>query len=234
MGLRTDIDQMTAGFFEGNYEITAANGIPAIESIGLGNRGRLVDMAMLFVDIQESTVIVDAFRRQTAAKMYKAFLAGVTELINANDGEVISFNGDGVLAGFASGAYRNRAVAAALNISWFVEETLRPAMRELFTKNGQLQDKEFDYGLGIDAGEVLVVRGGVHGDNDRVWVGNATNRSVKLSELGSWPYNIVVSSDIFYGLHEYNTKSGDSPMWRSYDWNSEKIYTSRWLNRPPL
>jgi class 3 adenylate cyclase len=57
----------------------------------------------LFVDVRQSTDITDSFRRQTAAKMMKAYFSGAVRIINRNGGAVRSFNGDGMLAFFMGG-----------------------------------------------------------------------------------------------------------------------------------
>ena len=73
MAINDHLEEEVDDFFEGDYDITAAEDIPALEEVGLGNEGHEIELAMLFVDIHESTAIVDGFRRQTAAKMYKRF-----------------------------------------------------------------------------------------------------------------------------------------------------------------
>jgi class 3 adenylate cyclase len=42
---------------------------------------------------------------------------------------------------------------------------------------------DFNFGIGIDVGNILVVRAGIKGEDnsDLVWAGNATNISVKLN-----------------------------------------------------
>lgn len=56
----------------------------------------------LFVDVRQSSDITQVFRLQTAAKMMKAYFDGGVRIVNANDGYVRSFNGDGMLALFAT------------------------------------------------------------------------------------------------------------------------------------
>jgi class 3 adenylate cyclase len=64
---------------------------------------------------------------------------------------------------------------------------MAPKMKGLFSNNQQLAGMDFRVGIGVDVGTVLVVRGGIRGEDnsDLVWVGNATNIAVKLSELCS-------------------------------------------------
>ncbi len=65
----------------------------------------------------------------------------------------------------------------------FVKTILKPKMRRYFLRNKKAVDLTLDCGIGIDVGDIFVVRGGVKGgnNNDLVWVGNPTNYAVKLS-----------------------------------------------------
>ena len=172
-------------FFSGDYSITGGTVIPSADQIQFGNVGKEMDLAMLFIDLRESTKIVDSFRRQTAAKMYKSFLWGVAKIARMHDGELRSFNGDGVLVVFAGGERCEQAVTAAMQMSYFVQKVLRPKVNSYMINNRQLSNMSLSFGIGIDTGRVLIVKGGVQGqnNNDLVWVGNATNYAVKLSNI---------------------------------------------------
>lgn len=234
--LDDDLRSNTDELFGGDYEIIQGQVIPSVSDIPLGKVGRELELAMMFVDIHESTAMIDAFRRQTSAKMYKAFLQGMVRIVNAHEGQVVSFNGDGVLAAFCNGGIGNNAANAALKISWFVEQTLRPMMRRYFDRNYELRDMDFDYGLGIDVGTVLVVRGGIRGEDnsDLVWAGSSVNSSVKIAKLGSYPTNLVITPDVYYRLEDHNRNSWDgSPIWQSYALkDGRQVYGSRWMRRP--
>jgi class 3 adenylate cyclase len=170
-------------FFDGDYETVLGRVIPSVDEVAFGRYGKEVELAMLFIDVKESTKIVDAFRLKTAARMYQSFLRGVTLIALKNDGEVRSFNGDGVLITFYGEFKCNNAVRSALQMMNFANTILKPKLKSYFTNNKQAQNLVFDCGIGIDVGSVFVVRGGAKGDdnNDLVWVGNPTNYAVKLS-----------------------------------------------------
>ncbi len=190
----TNQDLITAvdDFFKGDYQITNGTAIPDVEDIALGKVGREMELAMLFIDIKESTKIVDSFRRQTAAKMYKSFLYGITRIARANSGQLRSFNGDGVLVVFAGSYKRNNAVKAAMQMSYFCSEILKKKVDSYLNDHSVEDDLNFGFGIGIDIGDVLIVRGGIRGENnnDLVWVGNATNYAVKISGLATSNYKV--------------------------------------------
>lgn len=202
-------------FFDGDYEIVQGRMIPSVDEVAFGRFGKEVELAMLFIDVKESTKIVDAFRLKTAARMYQSFLRGVTLIALKNGGEVRSFNGDGVLVTFHGDSKCDNAVRSALQMMDFANTVLKPKLRSYFVNNKQAQNLIFDCGIGIDVGNVFVVRGGAKGDdnNDLVWVGNPTNYAVKLSAQskvqtpsgsGTIPtmtvYNIHITNRVYANL----------------------------------
>jgi class 3 adenylate cyclase len=209
---RQDIIREVDSFFANEYEIIEGMVIPNVDDLRLGNHAKAIDAAMLFIDIRESTKIVDSLRRVTSARMYKSFLWGVAQIAKLNDGELRSFNGDGVLIVFMGNLKRTNASKASFQMSWFCQEILKPKMEEYFKKKQQINDLDFNFGIGIDVGRVLVIRGGIRGDNnnDLVWVGNATNYAVKLSSRSTGDYHIYISADVYKNMDK-TTKFGGNP-----------------------
>ena len=239
MANKNDLEKDADTYFSGSYDITQGTAIPDVDDIQLGKNGRELDLAMLFIDIRESTKIVDGFRRTTAARMYKSFLSGVAQIARSNDGELRSFNGDGVLVAFIGDNKRTNAAKAALQMSWFCKKVIKPKVEAYFANNNQLEGLDFDFGIGVDVGKVLVVRGGIRGENnnDLVWVGNATNYAVKLSSLSNNGYNVFISEDMYKNMNK-SSKFGGSPekeMWEVRYWtkmDNMKVYCSNWTWTP--
>jgi class 3 adenylate cyclase len=96
------------------------------DDIPLGNNAAEFEAAVLFIDVRQSSDITNAFRRQTAAKMMKAYFAGAVNIVNKNEGFVRSFNGDGMLAIFRGDSRHDNAVKAAMQIKYFVDEVSSP------------------------------------------------------------------------------------------------------------
>lgn len=239
MGFKSDLLRGTESFFEGEYEVTQGSVVPDVQDVAFGKVGRELQLAMLFIDVRESTKIVDAFRRTTAARMYKGFLFGVAKIAQQNGGELRSFNGDGVLMAFIGDNKRTNAAKAALQMAWFCKSVLKPRLKKYFENNQQASDLDFDFGIGIAQGPVLVVRGGIRGENnnDLVWVGNATNIAVKISGFGSAPNNVWITEDVYKHMEE-SSRLGGNPrrdMWEKRTWtqNSNQIlYCSGWTWTP--
>lgn len=205
-------------FFNEGYAIINGTKVPEAKDIPLFNQGTEIDLAILFIDIKESTKIVNGSRRETAAKMYKSFLWGVAQIARMNDGELRSFNGDGVLVVFYGDRKANNAVRSAFQMTWFVKEILKPKIQPRLSLNSQLQSIDFDFGIGIDTGKVLVVRGGMKGDNnnDLVWVGNPANYAVKLSGLAKGnSFSTFITHDVYSKLND-NLKiiTSTSPLFK--------------------
>lgn len=229
---RQELVEGVGSFFNEVYQVTSARVIPSAADVPFGNVGKELELAILFIDIRESTKIVDGFRRRTAAKMYKSFLFGVAKIARHNGGELRSFNGDGVLVVFAGEGKENNAVKAAMQMVRFCNDILKPKIEGYFRANSKLEDLNFDFGIGIHSGNVLVVRGGIRGDdnNDLVWVGNATNFAVKLAGLSKSPHHICISEDVYRSLWE-DRKLGGSPkrnMWVWTIWSDMKVYKTSW------
>lgn len=221
-----DLINAVDDFFEGDYVITNGTAIPDVEDIALGNSGREMELAMLFIDIKESTKIVGSFRRQTAAKMYKSFLYGVARIALANGGDLRSFNGDGVLVVFNGDTKVNHAVKAAMQMKYFCNKILKPKVDAYMQAHKEDDDIAFSFGIGIDVGNVLIVRGGIRGsnNNDLVWVGNATNYAAKLSGLATSTYSIYITSNVYSKLNDDRKYSDGVNMWEKVNRDDFSIY----------
>jgi adenylate cyclase len=238
MTSKTEIIEGVNSYFEGEYQITEGRTIPDIADIPFGKNGKEMELAMLFIDIRESTRIVSGIRRITAARMYKSFLWGVSKIARQNGGELRSFNGDGVLVVFDGDTKCTHAAKTALQLSWFVKDVLKPKLDVVFANNQQLKGLNFSYGIGIDTGKVLIVRGGMKGENnnDLVWVGNATNYAVKLSNIKEEGYNIYITHGVYSALADSSKYGGadNKNMWEKRSWtamNGIDVYRSNWYWR---
>lgn len=233
---KDDLITAVNDFFNGSYTVTNGTVVPDIEDLSFGKVGKEIELAMMFIDIRESTKIVDGLRRVTAAKLYKSFLWGVSQIARVNGGELRSFNGDGVLMAFIGESKCTSAVKAAMQMSWFIQKILKPKIDGYIVNNEKLGDLNFDFGIGVDVGKVLVVRGGIKGENnnDLVWVGNATNYAVKLSSLAKEDYKIYISEGVYKAMHQDAKLSNGTNMWDVRSWTDLggiTIYRTNWYWR---
>lgn len=239
MSIRSEYEDRVDEYFSGNYTVTDARVVPDTSDVKFGNFGKQMELVMMFVDIRESTKIVGGFRRVTAARMYKSFLWGVTRIVIRNNGEVKSFNGDGLLAVFDGESKCTNAARASYEIGWFGLEVIRPKMKKYFEDNEKLKNMEFNFGIGVDLGDILIVRAGIKGEDnsDLVWAGNATNLSVKLSNLPVNTYYIRVTDRVFNKINDKYKKrnNGKSNIWEKVYWkdmDNAVIYRSDYWRSP--
>jgi len=69
------------------------------------------------------------------------------------------------------------------------------------------------HSIGIDTGRAMLVRGGVHGDNDIVSVGAAPNVAAKLSDKRRFGKDICITRAVYDGL-DYTSKYAEGvDMW---------------------
>jgi len=92
------------------------------------------------------------------------------------------------------------------------------------------------HGVGIDTGKAMLVRGGVHGENDIVPIGAAPNVAAKLSELRDGK-STHVTSEVYGRLREEVKHTDGRSMWdrmgsREIGGKSVTYYGSSWHWRP--
>jgi class 3 adenylate cyclase len=211
-----DVTEGVDSYLAGSYEVTNPRDVPDPEDVPLGKKAMEFEATALFIDVRQSTDITDSFRRQTAAKMMKAYFSGAVRIINDNGGKVRSFNGDGMLAFFTGGTRTSPAVKSAMQIDWFVSELLQPKFRKYFENNLSALGKalNFEIGCGIDDGEIYAVKVGIKGTNDVAWVARATNTAAKLSSVGSGTKNIYITGIAYDRLHDWAKIGSDGAnMW---------------------
>jgi len=230
MSLGSDLEKKVSNYLAGDYQTYEPQGVPNPEDIPLGNEAARLKATTLFIDVNQSSDIANAFRRQTAAKMMKGYFDGAVRIINSNNGKVRSFNGDGMLAIFIGDYHSSNAVKAAMQVDWFVWNVLQPKFRRYFSNNqaalGQALD--FEIGCGLDDGEIFAVRVGIKGTNDVAWVGRCTNASAKLASSVSTPHNVAITRDVYSRMvddRKYYSTSG------AHMWSSERTETIGGVDR---
>jgi len=223
------LNEDVRGIFRTAWNETKGQVVPRSEDLGLSNVGRALSATVLYADIDGSTQLVDAYRTQFAAEVYKAFLLCSTRIIRLNGGEVRSFDGDRVMGVFIGDSKNSSAAKAGLQINYAVKKIIRPALKSQYSST----EYTIRHTVGIDTSEMLVVRGGIRNNNDLVWVGSAANHAAKMNSLSS-DYPTRITKAVFDKLSD-QSKYGGKPrrmMWTSADWNGKPIYRSTWDWRP--
>lgn len=209
-GLRDTIQREVSAALYQPWVTRVGTVVPSSETVAL-NRGR-VDLraVLLYADLADSTVIAIA-NREAAARLFRAYLALCARLIVRRGGEIRSFDGDRIMAVFVGVDASTSAVCAGLEINWCFQALLTPlfqAQYPMFVTGGY----RLAQAVGIDGGDISVVRGGIRANNDIVWIGRAPNVAAKLSNLRVPPYATFVSEDLFQSLPSWFQFAPGTPV----------------------
>ncbi len=187
--------------------------VPGTEDIALTGGGVTLNATMLYADLARSTELLSSFDKRVVAKIIKSFLACCAKIITRGGGEIRSFDGDRIMGVFIGDSKNTNAAKAAMKIHYAVQLILNPKLK---AKYASLANTKIEHCVGIDTGEMLVVRSGIRNSNDLIWVGHAANMAAKLSEVRDPPYYTYITSDVFKKLANDGkyADSGNGPlMW---------------------
>ena len=210
--------------------------IPKTDDVALKNGAVKLNAVLLYADLCHSTTLARTFPRSVAAKIVRAYLSSMTQMVTKNGGQVRSFDGDRVMGVFVGTNKNTAAAKSALQMNYVVQNILRPKAEAKFPS---LKTKGFviDHCVGVAKSDVFVVRGGVRGSNDLVFIGSAPNIAAKLSEIRNSPWHSYITWDVFRDLHESATLGANKqPMWtpvkRTIGTESWSLYKSSWIWKP--
>ena len=157
---------------------TARDGqvVPSSEDLKLGNDAVKLDGTVLYADLDGSTDMVNSYKPEFAAEVYKAYLHCAAKIIREEDGAITAYDGDRIMAVFIGSSKNTNAARAALKINYTVNEIINPATRKQYpTTTFTLKQC-----VGVDTSKLLVARTGIRGANDLVWVGRAATHATTL------------------------------------------------------
>lgn len=229
MGLKEDIESEVLGIFRAQWTEETTTKIPAPEDLRLNtNHAKNLEAAtVLYADLDGSTNMVDSFKWQFAAEVYKAYLRCASQIIKSEGGTITAYDGDRVMAVFIGNTKNTTAVRTALKINYAVEEILNPAIKAQYASTSFV----LKHVVGIDTSNLHAARIGVRGDNDIVWIGRAANYAAKLCTRPEKP--LWITKAVFDVMHQDVKYAGEVAMWDKKLWtpmDNAEIYCStyRW------
>jgi adenylate cyclase len=168
---------------------------------------KLIETAVLYVDMRRSTALSMKHRQQTVARLYSAFVRAVTRCAECFGGEVRGIIGDRVMLMFNS----TNCFTSAVDTAELINSVCKYVVNKNFTQN------EVTFGIGIDYGRMLAAKTGIrrHGSAQQsyrslVWLGRPANIASKLTdqankpaETARLPWVRVALSNGFGGLAYY-------------------------------
>ncbi len=234
--LETKLDGDVHKIFETAWNARSGLVVPYTEHVALANGAVKLDAVILYADLAHSTRLARKLNRSVTAKIVRAYLSTMTQLVKNSGGEVRSFDGDRVMGVFVGSSKNSSAANCALKMNYVVSKILRPKAEARFpslAKNGL----GIAHCVGVHASPVLVVRAGVRGTNDLVFVGSAPNLAAKLSEIRNSPYHSYVTHTVFGKLRQdARISSEGKPMWTrvrvKLGDETWECYRSTWWRRP--
>lgn len=224
MPLKDELTSEVAAIFCGAWSKRDGTVVPEPEDLKLGNDGVELDATVLYADMDGSTNLVDTYKPDFAAEIYKAYLHSAAKIVKSESGEITAYDGDRIMAVFLGQSKNTSAVRAALKINHCVKNIINPAIKKQYTST----EFALKQTVGVDSSKLLVARTGVRGSNDLVWVGRAANHAAKLTSLGS-DFPTWITDTVYDGMNEVAKFSNGKDMWERRSWtamNNRTIYRS--------
>lgn len=230
MALKADLEKDAKKIFRDAWSRRKGTVIPFTEDIGLGNDGVELDAAVLYADLTDSTSLVRDYKDEFAAEIYKCYLRCAAKIIRAEGGSITSFDGDRIMAVYIGKSKCTSAIRTALKINYTVSQIINPALRSQYENNSY----SINQIVGVDTSKLLVVRGGIRGSNDLLWIGNAANRAAKLCSV-SPAHPTWITKEVYDVMDKSVKYTNGESMWTGYRWNEfdrSQVYASTWIWEP--
>lgn len=231
MTIRTELEDFVAKALREQWTTRDGRVVPDTDDVTLSNLAVTLDATVLYADLAGSTQMVKDKKWQFSAEIYKTFLYSSSRMIGHHDGTITAFDGDRVMGVFLGDSKNSNAAKAALRINWVAKKLIQPAIKSQYaTSTYTLRHR-----VGIDTSTIHVIRAGVRGSNDLVWVSNAANNAAKMAALDP-TYSSYISAAVYGRLNKeakYSTKNGED-RWK--DLGSRdlgyRVYGSTWSWSP--
>ena len=201
--------------------------VPDTEDVALSNVAVTLDATVLYADLAKSTHMVRDNKWHFPAEIYKSFLYTSSRLIRHHGGTITAFDGDRVMGVFLGDGKNSNAAKTALRINWAAKELIQPSIDTQYPSKGYV----LQHRVGIDTSTIHVIRAGVRGSNDLVWVSNAANNAAKMASLEP-TYPSYVTAAVYNRLNKeakFALKNGQD-RWKDLGTRAlgYRIYGSTW------
>lgn len=235
MGLKDDIINKAKEIESAEFKKIETSTVPTIETSELtfGCTGLEFETTVLYIDMRGSTEVLEKHQKRTVAKIHMIYYHTIVKIAKDTGGEIRSFNGDSLLV-FYQGTTKqtlSNAVKAAMEMSYAITDLINDKFKNY---------TDIDFGIGIDYGKILATKIGIGGNDttkDLIWIGNAVNKSTKISdECKSLEY-IGISELVYNNLLDYVRFGKYEPnqlvdMWIKYyfqyNGKTETFYKTSW------
>ncbi|MGM1051829.1 MAG: adenylate/guanylate cyclase domain-containing protein [Pseudomonadota bacterium] len=223
MALKDDLISRVDQIFSDRWCQRNGNRIPDADSVRMANDAVIINAAVLYADMSDSTVLVDSRANWFAAEVYKSYLHCASRIIRSEGGEIASYDGDRVMGIFIGDAKCTSATRAALKINFARIHILNESLGKHYPD----ETYRVHHTVGVDRSELFAAKTGIRGSNDLVWVGTAANHAAKLCSLPN-THPTRITKEVYDFLPDSLKYSNEKPMWKKMTWNDNgrTIYRS--------
>lgn len=231
MGLKGELSAEVKSTFAQAWDVQKTESVPAPGDLRLNaNHAKDLEKAtVLYADLDGSTSMVDKYKWEFSAEIYKTFLRCASQIIRSEGGVITAYDGDRVMAIFTGGTKNTDAVRCALKINYAVSEIIQPAIDAQYKT-----DFKLSHVVGIDTSQLRTSRIGVRGDNDLVWIGRAANYAAKLTNESGKP--TWITKAVYDSMLDDVKFHNGQDMWQKAYWtsmNNMEVYSSTYWWRIP-
>jgi adenylate cyclase len=217
--------------------------MPVLATLGIGSAKRMT-AAIMFFDFENFTIVTSHISPEQTLMILNVATTTVMKIVREWGGTVEKHTGDGVMAIIGTETRQTNIIAqeaieSAQTIKYMMQTDVLP---QLVAKGLP----SLNFRIGLEMGEVLISRIGLHRMNFLTAVGSPANRASKLQGLAR-PNSIAIGETLAKNLHPFLQnflEKGDDPEWiwqypngvpynyyhYNLEWDEPKLHL-KWLNQ---
>ena len=136
----------------------------------------------------------------------------MADVVRNNSGAITAYDGDRIMAVFIGDSKNTTACKTAMQMIYAVNQ-INSAVARYYEKSPYRLGQH----IGVDSSRLFVVRSGVRGANDLVWVGEAANVAAKLSSVSDDAYSIYITKNVYDSANNVVKDINGHLIWREVD-----------------
>ena len=151
--MKYGIESKVTDIIDNNFEVIDISSVPDLEysRLTFGNKGLRFESTVLYIDMRGSTNILNKHNRVSVAKLHSAYFHTIVTIAKRLDGEVRSFNGDGMLVFFQGTTQRSlsNAVKSAMEMKYMLtheDSLVKQKMEKYFFTTWNISYTIINYG----------------------------------------------------------------------------------------
>src|SRR5271157_5911165 len=127
--LGQQLEQEVKKIFRERWSSRDGQKVPESEDLQLGNDAVRLDGTVLYADLDGSTDMVNNYKPEFAAEVYKSYLHCAAKIIRDEGGVITAYGGDRIMAVFIGDSKNTSAARTAMKINYAVTKIINPAVK---------------------------------------------------------------------------------------------------------